>query len=363
VAAIRDLEALGATVYALTGDAGDPAQLAAAVAAYERQCLAPIRGVVHSAAFLHDELLVRADERAFDAVLRTKAAGAWYLHQATRALPLDFFVLYSSMSSLVGQYGQGAYAAGNAFLDALAHHRRAAGLPALAINWGPWAAVGLVARGAAEGQLAAVYRITLEEGIGALARLLTWDVAQAAVVGADWNALPRTPFLAALNSPAPAPDPAPDGSGAELLDLLALPRAERQARLTDELRVEAARVLRLDVARLAVSRPLTTFGMDSILAVEFRNRIQARYHVQLSLVDLFTAPVARLAARVAELIEADEGLERLLREIEQLSPEEAHLLLAEAEGAPTPNGAPHAEPPGAGSSAVSSADGAARGGA
>jgi myxalamid-type polyketide synthase MxaE and MxaD len=338
VAAIRDLEALGATVYAYSADAGQPEQVAAVLAAYQRECLVPIRGVVYSAVVLRDELLVRADERAFRWVFGTKAEGAWALHRLTQHQPLDFFVVYSSMSSLVGQFGQGGYAAGNAFLDALVHHRRALGLPALAINWGLWGEVGFVAREFGAGQvLPGIRRIAPDDGIRALASLLGSDLAQAAVVRADWSEVTRTPLLAGLTGAQPGAEAtaaAPEAE-VEVLALLMAAPAEREARLTEALRDEAARVLRLDAARLSVSRPLTHFGMDSIMAVEFRNRIQARYHVQLSLVELFTVSVAQLAARVAELLQADDDLQRLLAEVERLSAEEARALLegARPEGA------------------------------
>src|SRR4029077_10295715 len=102
----------------------------------------PIRGVVHAAGVLQDRLLVQLDAAAMTAVFRPKATGTWLLHRLLHDDPLDFFVLFSSAGSVLGQPGQGNYAAANAFLDALAHHRRAQGQPALSINWGAWAGKG-----------------------------------------------------------------------------------------------------------------------------------------------------------------------------------------------------------------------------
>ena len=334
IAAVRELEALGATVYPVAADVADAAQLAAVLESHARESATPIRGVVHSAAVLRDQLLLRSDEQSFDLVLRTKAAGAWNLHSLTRDMPLDFFVLFSSMTALVGQFGQAAYAAGNAFLDALAHHRRAAGLAALAINWGPWAEIGLVARGLPAGdvQLPGARWIAPEEGMRALARLIAGDAAQVAVIDADWNAMPEMPLLSTLAAPAPT-QAAAERPRLELLELLEAPRPEREALVAEALRAEAARVLRIDPARLSLGHPLTSFGMDSIMAVELRTRIQTRYRVKLSLVQVFTAPLAQLAAHVAELIEDDEVFRALLAEVEQLSEEQASLLLT-AGGAP-----------------------------
>ena len=107
----------------------------------------PIRGVVHAAGVLQDGLLLQLDPAALNTVLRPKVMGGWLLHRLLEDAPLDFFVLFSSAGSLLGQPGQGNYAAANAFLDALAHHRRAQGRPALSVNWGAWAELGLCGYG------------------------------------------------------------------------------------------------------------------------------------------------------------------------------------------------------------------------
>src|SRR6266508_5638461 len=105
-----------------------------------------LRGVVHAAGVIDDAPLRTLEPTQLSAVLAPKVQGAWHLHAATLDARLDFFVLFSSLASVVGSPGQGHYAAGNAFLDALAWSRRADGLPALAINWGPWAGVGMAAQ-------------------------------------------------------------------------------------------------------------------------------------------------------------------------------------------------------------------------
>ena len=105
----------------------------------------PLRGVLHASGVLDDGVLLQMDRERFARALAPKVQGAWNLHEATRDAPLDFFVLFSSVSCLLGSPGQGNYAAGNAFLDALAHYRRGLGLPALSVNWGPWAGAGMAA--------------------------------------------------------------------------------------------------------------------------------------------------------------------------------------------------------------------------
>jgi NAD(P)-dependent dehydrogenase (short-subunit alcohol dehydrogenase family) len=103
----------------------------------------PVKGVFHAAGVLRDASFLKQTWSGFDEVLRPKVYGAWNLHVLTQSMPLDFFVLFSSIASLFGSAGQANYASANAFLDGLAHYRRTLGLPCLAINWGPWAERGM----------------------------------------------------------------------------------------------------------------------------------------------------------------------------------------------------------------------------
>src|SRR6185295_15249043 len=128
----------------LRADVADEAQLARALAEVD-ETMPPLRGVIHAAGVLDDGTVLHLDRNRLDAVMAPKVAGAWNLHALTAGRTLDFFVLFSSVTSLLGSPGQANYAAGNAFLDALAAYRRARGLTALAIDWGPWSEVGLAA--------------------------------------------------------------------------------------------------------------------------------------------------------------------------------------------------------------------------
>src|SRR5262249_49809613 len=138
IAAVREIERLGATVLTPRADVGDREALARLLDDLRRS-LPPIRGVIHAAGVVRARGDSRCDIDSFLDVLRPKAAGAWALHELTEALPLDFFVMFSSVASVLGSRASADYAAANRFLDALAHHRAALGLPALSINWGPWA--------------------------------------------------------------------------------------------------------------------------------------------------------------------------------------------------------------------------------
>ncbi|GAC1399075.1 MAG: hypothetical protein NVS4B12_24550 [Ktedonobacteraceae bacterium] len=123
IQAIQGLETLGAAIHLAAVDVADEEQLSTFLAEYERNGWPPIRGVVHTAGVVQDELLLRMTTETFERVLRPKVRGGWLLHELLKDYPLDFFILFSSTGSVIASLGQGNYAAANAFLDALAHHR------------------------------------------------------------------------------------------------------------------------------------------------------------------------------------------------------------------------------------------------
>src|SRR5262249_32324326 len=141
---ISALEQQGAQVAVLQADVADE-QAVERILEQIAASMPPLRGIVHAAGVLDDGVLLKQSWGRFERVLAPKLLGAWNLHTQTRGLPLDFFVLFSSLASVLGSPGQGNYAAGNAFLDALAHHRQSQGLPALSVNWALWAEAGMAA--------------------------------------------------------------------------------------------------------------------------------------------------------------------------------------------------------------------------
>ncbi len=130
-------------------DIGNRAEIAAVLAKIG-QDMPPLRGIFHLAGMLDDGILREQSRERFDRVMAAKVHGAWNLHELTDDMPLELFVLFSSAAAILGSPGQGNYASANAFLDALAHHRRALKLPALSVNWGSWDEVGMAARAEAE---------------------------------------------------------------------------------------------------------------------------------------------------------------------------------------------------------------------
>lgn len=268
----RELEGLGACVHAAAVDVGDLPDLEAFLACYAREQWPPVRGVFHLAGALQDRLLPQLDPASFDVVFRGKARGGWNLHHALRDAPLDCFVLFSSVASLLGAAGQGNYAAANAFLDAFAAWRRAQGLPALSINWGPWAEAGMAASELRGGRMArqGMHSLAPEEGLGALDVLLASGVTQAGVFNADWTALAESywqfsasPFLGAILQADHK-----KGPSAGAADILAASGASREALLLELVRARVAAVLGASPDQIPVDRGVAELGMDSIMVTD-----------------------------------------------------------------------------------------------
>ncbi len=186
---IRELEADGARVLIVQADVGRREDVRRLLGQIDAE-MPPLCGIFHAAGVLDDGILRQQTRARFATVMAPKVEGAWNLHELTRDRPLDLFVMFSSAASLVGSPGQGNYAAANAFLDGLAHLRRAAGLPGLSINWGGWAEVGMAAeldrRQGKSRDAAGVGRIDPIHGLATLERLLGGDTAQAGVLPIDW---------------------------------------------------------------------------------------------------------------------------------------------------------------------------------
>ncbi len=184
---LEALEQFGATVVIAKADVSNYAQVAQVLAGIE-QASHPLRGIIHAAGVLDDGILQRLSWERFDYVMQPKVQGAWNLHLLTKAQPLDFFVLFSSSTSLLGTAGQANHAAANAFLDSLASYRRALGMPGLSINWGAWSEVGATARLNLNEMLRRQGEgsISPQEGRQILAQLLRESPAQVGVMPIDW---------------------------------------------------------------------------------------------------------------------------------------------------------------------------------
>ena len=283
---IAELRAAGTEVRFEAGDVADEAAARVVTAITEEGSgLPPLGGVFHCAGVFRDAALANQEWTRFEEVLRPKVLGAWNLHRATASLALDRFVLFSSVMGVVGNAGQAAYAAANAFLDQLALHRRALGLAGQSIAWGPWssedAREAFPERVAQQLEAIGMGWIRPAHGLRTLERLLADDAPLAVAAPVDW-----TRFTAAVSAPQPLveglrpEEPAPPDRGDEpgdiAVQLAATPKRRRREVLLDFVREEVRSVLRL---RAAPSPEVGFFdlGMDSLMAVELRNRLNQAF--------------------------------------------------------------------------------------
>ncbi|WP_367319610.1 type I polyketide synthase [Streptomyces sp. HUAS ZL42] len=305
------LAALGAEVTVAACDVADRDALAALLAGIPEEH--PLTGVVHAAGVLDDGVLESLTPERIDRVLRPKADAAWNLHEATRDLRLSAFVLYSSIQGLAGGAGQANYAAANTFLDALAQHRRALGLPATSLAWGPWAEGGMAAelteadrnRFAKTGMVA----ITSAQGMELFDAALGTDAAALVPLPLDTTALralgaDAPPLLRGLvRAPArraasagPATGQAP--SGPTLAErLTALTADEQQQVLLDLVCAEIAATLDYGASdTVDATRGFKELGLDSLTAVELRNRLGKATGLRLSATLVFDYPTPEAVA-------------------------------------------------------------------
>jgi acyl transferase domain-containing protein len=296
VARIDALRRVGATVTITTADIGNRADVDAVVAAAGR--LGPLRGVVHAAGVAPDGMLRTQTAASFEEALHGKMRGARHLDTATRSLDLDCFVLFSSLAAIVGSPGQGPYAAANAALDALAAERRREGRPALSIAWGPWAGDGMTMRLSRAARQAMQHRgvalFTPQEGL----RLLdaVWRSPSPTIVAARFDATVLRDHVARarrslfddvvpLASAAVVPTRRVPDAAAVIADPTVLTAYLAQT-LTSVLHVD-------DATSLSSDRPLQDYGVDSMLATEFRNRLLRELAVDVPIASFLSRATLR----------------------------------------------------------------------
>ena len=255
--------------------------------------LAPLAGVIHSVGVLSDGALTNQSWERFEQVLWPKVLGAWHLHRATVDRDLDMFVLFSSRVGVMGNPGQANHAAANAFLDQLAGHRRALGLPGQAIAWGAWSEIGEAAeqRDRIDRQRSALGGrwFTPAQGLKAFDRLVREDVTHSVVMSMDWSVFEEAvdehpPLVEDLLSAASEAEADSASAPRDLLSRVGeAPASERENLVVSFLQGEVQAVLRLPSA----PSPTVGFfdlGMDSLMAVELRNRLNR------TLTGVYTAP-------------------------------------------------------------------------
>jgi len=278
----------GAEVVVANADVTVESDVAAVLADIARS-MPPLRGVFHAAMVLDDALIHQFNEERMRTAMAPKAVGAWILHSHTINLSLDMFVMFSSFSSIIGTTRQGNYVAGNAFLDALAHHRRSMDLCALTINWGVVAGAGYVAQNADLGQKLEQFgfrSLPVQQMLRILGILLQEKAIRVGVGRLNWQQLAKmhmigtSPRFTYLVKPVLTDDIG--GAGAWLIDaVMAVEPSERQKFLEKYIREQLARVLGASPAKIDVDKPLINLGLDSLMAVEIGNRMQSELGVSI----------------------------------------------------------------------------------
>jgi len=349
--AIRAMEQAGGRVVVLRGDVGIEQDVARVLAAI-RESLPPLRGIIHAAAVLDDGSLLQQDWSRFSKVMAPKVNGAWLLHQLTQDMSLNFFVVYSSMASLLGSRGQGNYASANAFLDALCRHRRALGLPATSIQWGPWSDIGAAAGRDLNARLLAqgLQSIRPEEGWQILDAILARGFTEVGVLAVDWQKYAEQfsgqelPYFLAdlLHARLPVVRKSATLSAERLQEIAGAPLGERRRLLCNYAAAQALRVLGLDSSHaINPDQPLRELGLDSLMAVELRNLLGSGlglkknlpatllfdYPTLDALVDYLAREVLDWEKPASESADTDGEDTDALADIEGLSDEDAEVLL------------------------------------
>jgi 1-acyl-sn-glycerol-3-phosphate acyltransferase len=314
--AIAAMRARGAEVLLIDGDLTSLSDVERAMVAADLD-VAPLKGVFHAAMVMDDCGLAELDSVRFANVMAPKVEGGWNLHRATRGRSLDHFVLFSSITSVWGNARQGSYAAANAFLDALAAHRHAQGLPALSINFGVFSSVGYVAE---RQELTAFLErqgqtgLPVEQAFEAMAALMRRGTVHAAVSQTDWRAWAdwnpvagNSPkFSLVVQAPAETEAVRPRDSGRLLDQLLAHPADSRREEITRQLCRSVAKILGASPDRVELDVPLTDMGMDSLMAVEFGIVLRHDFAIEVPVVRLLKGITAQdLAVMVGSRLESE----------------------------------------------------------
>lgn len=355
-ALITELEQLGTIVRVRLADISHAQQVQALI--MEASAERPLTGIIHAAGILDDGVLAQFDWPRFNRVLAAKTVGLQHLHELSRHLPLDFFIGFSSMVSLTGSPAQGAYVAANCFVDALMHQRRAEGLAGLSINWGPWAEAGMAARLddrqhlrlAAQG----INPMPAENAFRALDRLWPNPPAQIGIMDINWPEFLRhfpgatdLPLFESLRQQADSGASADQEETSQakwITQLEQSPVARRRILLTSLVCGEINRVLGAGSDHsIAPRQRLFDLGLDSLTAVELKNRLSSILSCSLSTTLLFDYPTLEaltdhlcstlpLAFETADTIiptAATAALDDKEAALEQMSQKELEDLLAE----------------------------------
>ena len=333
---LSQLEQAGAKILVAQADVSNEGDVVRVLEEVSASML-PLRGIVHAAGVSRYEAISDMEPNALESVLRPKVVGTWILHQLTKAMKLDFFVSFSSISSVWGSKGQAHYAAANHFLDVLAHYRHGLGLPALSVNWGPWAGGGMVleefqtflSRMGVEG-------LQPEKAIAALGYLLEAGCVQTTVANVDWTrfkdlyeARGKRSLLEQIEGQSQeAVEQQQSEQRSEILQRLEdLPTDKRKELMVDYLLERVTQVLALPIShRPDPNQSLIEQGLDSLMGIELNNRLTADLGVNLPVMKFIDrSSIAQLAGlmleqlALASIILSDDPFSDLSDDVEEIT--------------------------------------------
>jgi NAD(P)-dependent dehydrogenase (short-subunit alcohol dehydrogenase family)/acyl carrier protein len=348
--ALRSLQAEGATVRSFPVDVTSADQLGTAFAEIALT-MAPISTVIHAAGVLNDATILRQTAASFSRAMAPKVEGAWNLYHLLKDAPDVHLILFSSIASLLGLPGQSNYAAGNAFLDSLAAYRKAKGGRATVINWGPWANIGLAAAQENRGERLSsqgLNSLSPPDALDEFEQILIREPTQIAVADIDWAAYAAggaasvdEPFVSELCA-LPKTEPGISSTRARDLFAATIAGAPRRIAVESFLKEQIGRVLRQSPSRIDEKTPFRNLGLDSLMGLELRNRLDSELSLQLPATVVWNYPTVKsLALHLASLlglpIETQiedavpgpgmEEIESLLGELEKLPSAEAARML------------------------------------
>ena len=293
----------------------------------------PLRGVIHCAGVIDDGVLVEQTWERFHTVMSPKVLGTWNLHQATLNCDLQFFIMFSSVASMLGSPGQGNYSAANAFMDAMAYYRRATGLPGMSLNWGAWAEVGMAA---ALGDLGETRKkkygagtIEPQHGLAAMATLIKRQSPQFGIIPMNWDRFSQSvggvqglsPFL---RNCVVATQPAQMGRVTRQM-LVEAPADERNQLAVDSVVELVARITGSPTTEVDQQLELSQMGFDSMMALELKNQLMSQLELDLPVASLLSG--ANVSELAKQLVEDVGGAEEVLANLDNYSEEQLDDLL------------------------------------
>lgn len=308
---VKGLRDRGVEVQIVKADVGEPADVKCLLAEIANG--RPLKGIFHLAMVIDDAPMAALDRERMRKVLAPKAYGAWLLHEGTKSMNLDAFVMFSSVSSIFGNAAQANYASANAFLDALAHHRQSLGLPALTINWGALGGEGYVARNERVAEFLArqgTIPLTPREVVSLMETFLANGATQAIGLRADWakwkqsfRGSQESPLLERIFAATTEGAEAGGSKGDWRVKIESAAPEERGNVVSLAVRDVVGSVLRVKPETLREDQPLTDLGLDSLMAVEIENSIERSIGVALPPASLMRArTIGQIAVLITEHI-------------------------------------------------------------